>query len=69
MSMMTEYEAARRVYERMGRDPKPETFCAGVMEGRHIPEGTFDGFVRECEAMGMRVHSYWLNEMAVISGR
>lgn len=69
MRIMPAKEAAGIVKAKMGNDPQPKGFTAAGMEGRHIPEGTFDEFVRECQSLGMVVHSYWLNETAIISGR
>ena len=69
MRIMTPHDAAKVVKGKMGNEPQPLSFSASVMEGRHIPNGTFDEFVRECEGLGLLVHSYWLNETAIISGR
>lgn len=69
MRVMSAEEAARVVKTKMGNDPQPKGFTAIGMEGIHIPDGTFDDFVRECERLGMVVHSYWFNETAIISGR
>lgn len=69
MKIMAPHEAAKVVKSNMGNDPHPLTFSASIMEGKYIPEGTFDDFVYECIDLGMVVHSYWVNETAIISGR
>ena len=69
MKIMTPRDAAKVVKGKMGNDPQPLSFSASVMEGRHIPNGTFDEFVCECIELGLLVHSYWVNETAVISGK
>ena len=69
MRIMEPKDAAMVVRAKMQNDPQPLQFSATIMEGRHIPEGTFDDFVTECQKAGLIVHSYWLNELAIISGR
>lgn len=69
MTIMTPHDAATVVSRKMANDPQPLAFSATIMEGRHIPVGTFDDFIRECEGLGLLIHSYWVNETAVISGR
>ena len=66
MEIMTPHDAAVAVKREMADSPRPRSFSAVVMEGLHIPDDTFDDFVRECQRLGLTVHTYWLNECAVI---
>ena len=69
MKIMTPHDAAVIVSGKMANDLQPLSFSASIMEGRYIPVGTFDDFINECEGLGLLIHSHWLNETAVISGK
>lgn len=51
-------EAALRMWQKLRNDPQPIVIPSVWMEGRHIPDGTFNEFVHELKGMGACIMSF-----------
>lgn len=65
---VTPHKAALRVYHKIRNDPQPRLFMAHWIEGKAIPEGTFNEFVHECKGMGLCIHKYVAGRSVTMSG-
>lgn len=66
--IMTPHKAALRIWSHMKNDPHPKLIARYWMEGRHIPEGTFNEFVHELKGMGACIHKFAPDKSVVVSG-
>lgn len=67
--IMTPHKAALRIWSHMKNDPHPKLIARYWMEGRHIPEGSFNEFVHELKSMGACIHKFRPDKSVVVSGR
>ena len=65
---MTPHKAALRVWSHIKNDPHPKLIVCCWMEGRHIPDGTFNEFVRELKSMGACIHKFAPDRSVTVSG-
>ena len=65
---MTPHKAALRIWSHTKNDPQHKLIACHWMEGRHIPEGTFDEFVHELKGMGACIIKYRPGKSVIVSG-
>lgn len=66
--IMTPHKAALRVWHKIKNDPHHKLIMCSWMEGRHIPEGTFNEFVHELKGMGACIHKFTPGRSVIVSG-
>lgn len=64
----TPHKAALTIWHKIKNDPHHKLIAAYWMEGRHIPEGTFNEFVHELKSMGACIHKFTPDKSVVVSG-
>ena len=66
--IMTPHKAALTIWHKTKNDPHHKLICCSWMEGRHIPDGTFNEFVNELKGMGACIHKFTPGRSVIISG-
>jgi len=66
--ILTPHEAAKRMHPHLDRE-RHFTICRGHMEGRHIPEGTFNEFVHELKGFGLCIDEFVPNKRVMVTGQ
>lgn len=56
--IMSPRKAALRTWSKIKNDPQQKLIARYWMEGRHIPDDTFDEYVHELKGMGACIHKY-----------
>ena len=66
--VMTPHKAALRTWSKIKNDPQPKMIARWWMEGRHIPEGTFNEYVHELKGMGACIDKFRPGMSVIVSG-
>lgn len=66
--IMAPRKAALVIWHKIKNDPHHKLIYRFWMEGRHIPDGTFNDFVKELKDMGACIHKFEPGRSVVVSG-
>ena len=66
--VMTAHDAAKRIYPKLDK-ARCFTIFRSQVEGRWIPEGTFNEFVHELKSFGICIDKFAPNKMVTVTGQ